>query len=162
QELEVRMQEIEKELESLAREHPVIQSLRGIPGIGVLTATALYASVGNVHLFQSGRHLASWLGITPREHSSGGRRYLGRITKKGDAYLRTLLIHGARSALRVAQHRHKAGAPLSRLQAWTVEKCADRHHNQAAVALANKLVRICWAVWKHERRFDGDYLPQAA
>jgi transposase len=163
QELEARMLEIEKELEGIARQHSVIRMLLEIPGIGVLTATALYASVGNVHLFQSGRHLASWLGITPREHSSGSRRRMGRISKQGDRYLRTLLIHGARSALTAAQVRQRTGKSLTRLQQWALQKCSELHHsNQAAVALANKLARITWAVWKHERSFDGNYLPQAA
>jgi transposase len=89
-ELDERMREIERELETLAKQEPVIRTLLEIPGIGVLTATALFASIGNVHAFPSGRHLASWLGITPRENSSGNRRRLGRITKQGDPYLRTL------------------------------------------------------------------------
>lgn len=163
EELDARMREIEKELEGIAHEHAVIRSLLEIPGIGVLTATALFASVGDIHLFQSGRHLASWLGITPRENSSGNRRRMGRISKKGDPYLRTLLIHGARSALTAARVRQRAGRPLTHLQQWVVVKCSElRHSNQAAVALANKLARICWAIWKHERSFCGNYLPQAA
>ena len=161
--LEEKMKEIEEELEGIAKEHEVIRTLLQIPGIGVITATALFASVGNVHLFQSGRHLASWLGITPKEHSSGSRRRMGRISKQGDPYLRTLLIHGARSALTAAQVRQRSGKPLTRMQQWAVQKAGElRHSNQAAVALANKLARICWAVWKHERQYDGNYLPQAA
>ncbi|HEV2123268.1 MAG TPA: IS110 family transposase [Chloroflexota bacterium] len=161
--LEQRMTEIEKELEGIAREHPLLRTLLEIPGIGVLTATALFASVGDVHAFRTGRHLASWLGITPKEHSSGSRRRMGRISKQGDPYLRTLLIHGARSALTAAQMRDRAGRPLPKLPQWAVQKAKElRHSNQAAVALANKLARICWAVWKHERRYDGNYLPQAA
>ncbi|HEV2126971.1 MAG TPA: IS110 family transposase, partial [Chloroflexota bacterium] len=163
QELEIRMLEVEEELKAIAEEHPVIRTLLEIPGIGAITATALFASVGNIHLFKSGRHLASWLGITPKENSSGGRRRMGRISKPGDAFLRTLLIHGARSALTAAQLRQHRGKPLTRLQQWAVQKCTEvRHSNQAAVALANKLARIIWAVWKHERRFDGDYRPQVA
>lgn len=159
-ELEVRMREVEKELEGIARANPVIQSLLAIPGIGLLTATALYASVGNIHLFKSGRHLASWLGITPKENSSGNQRRMGRISKQGDRYLRTLLIHGARSALTAAQARQRSGKSLSRLQQWAVEKAGElRHSNQAAVGLANKLARVAWAVWKHERSFSGDYRP---
>jgi len=163
EELEARMREVEKELDGIAREHSVIRSLLEIPGIGVITATALYASVGNVHLFRSGRHLASWLGLTPKEYSSGSMRRMGRISKQGDPYLRTLLIHGARSALTAAQNRRRSGKPLTRLQEWAVGKSGTlRHSNQAAVALANKLARTCWAVWKHERQYDGNYLPQAA
>jgi transposase len=147
----------------IATEHAVIRTLVAIPGIGVITATALFASVGNIHLFKSGRHLVSWLGITPKEHSSGSTRRMGRISKQGNPYLRTLLIHGARSALTAAQLRQRSGKPLTRIQRWAVEKSGELHHsNQAAVALANKLARICWAVWKHERQYDGNYLPQAA
>jgi transposase len=159
EELEGRMAEVEEELKALAKEHAMIGSLLKIPGIGVLTATALYAAVGDVHRFPSGRHLASWLGITPREHSSGSTRRLGRISKQGDVYLRTLLIHGARSALTAAQARQRAGQPLSRLQQWAMRKSGERHANQAAVALANKLARTAWAVWKHERRFNGNHQP---
>jgi transposase len=163
QDLEARMVDVEKELKGITEEHPVIRTLVAIPGIGVITATALFASVGNIHLFKSGRHLASWLGITPREYSSGSTRRMGRISKQGNPYLRTLLIHGARSALTAAQVRQRSGKPLTRLQQWAVQKAgALRHSNQAAVALANKLARICWAVWKHERQYDGNYLPQAA
>ena len=141
QDLEERMIALNKELAGIAREHPVISTLLQIPGIGVLTATALYASIGNIHLFQSGRHLASWLGITPREHSSGNRRRMGRISKQGDRYLRTLLIHGARSALTAAQVRQRSGKPLTRIQQWAVEKADNlRHSNQAAVALARSPV----------------------
>jgi transposase len=156
------MEEIEDELQGIARENPVIRSLMTIPGIGVLTATALFASIGNIHLFESGRHLASWLGITPKENSSGGRRSLGRISKQGDPYLRTLLIHGARSVLNVASARKRAGQPLTHLQSWAADKAERlRHSNQATVGLANKLARIAWAVWKHERQFDGNYRPLA-
>jgi hypothetical protein len=146
----------------VAREDPVIRALLQIPGIGVLSATALYASVGNIHAFKSGRHLASWLGLTPRESSSGERRRLGRITKQGDPYLRTLLIHGARSALLAAERARKAGRKLTHLQAWALERADEGHTNRAAVALANKLARIVWAVWRHDRQFDGDHALQLA
>ena len=165
-ELEARIEAVDAELESVARDEPTIQALRQIPGVGVLTATAFLAAVGNVHTFQSGRHLASWLGLTPRESSSGGRRRLGRISKQGDPYLRMLLIQGARSALITAGQRDGARKPLTRLQAWAVKKSHEQHFNAAAVALANKRARILWAVWKHERTFDGNYpvpaVPQVA
>src|SRR5690606_14062134 len=136
--LEDRMQEIERELESVIQEVPTLEALRKVPGIGVLTATAMYASVGNVHAFRSGRHLASWLGLTPREFSSGSRRRLGRISKRGDVYLRTLLVHGARAALAAAERRRKADLQLTRLQAWVPSKADQSHRNRAAVALANR------------------------
>lgn len=129
----------------------------------MITATALYVSMGNIHLFGSGRHLASRLGITPKEHSSGGRRRLGRISKQGDPLLCTLLIHGARSALNMAESRKKAGQPLTALQAWAVGKVGTlRHSNQAAVGLAKKLARIAWEVWRHKRPFDGNHALRLA
>lgn len=160
--LEQRIEEVEDELERIAKAEPVLRTLLEVPGIGVLTATALYASVGDIHAFKSGRHLASWLGLTPRERSSGDRRRLGRITKQGDPYLRTLLIHGARSALLSAERARRAGRNLTHLQAWALERAGEGHTNRAAVALANKLARIAWAVWRHERRFDGDHALQLA
>jgi transposase len=159
--LEERICSVESELKAVAEENPVIKALLEIPGVGLLTATGLYASVGNIHTFKSGRHLASWLGITPKERSSGHRRRLGRISKQGDAYLRTLLIHGARSALCAAINLQAKGRPLSQLQRWAVQRTEKAHLNKAAVAVANKLARIIWAVWKHERDFDGNHLPQA-
>jgi transposase len=140
----------------------VIGSLIQIPGVGLLSATALYAAVGNVHTFKSGRHLASWMGLTPREHSSGGRRRLGRISKQGNAYLRTLLIHGARSALLAAARKRKAGRTLSELERWGLEIAREKPHNQAAVALANKMARVLWAVWKYERSFETQPVKRAA
>lgn len=162
QELEKRIAAVEADLTMLSRKDPVIKALLKIPGIGVLTATALYASVGKVAAFKSGRHLASWLGITPKENSSGGRRKMGRITKQGDPYLRTLLIHGARSALNAAQVARRAGRPLTHLQAWALERADEGSFNRAAVALANKLARVVWAVWRHERSFDGDHALKLA
>lgn len=160
--LEDRIDAIEAELEDVVRQDPTLQALQQIPGIGALTATGLYSAVGNIHAFKSGRHLASWLGLTPRESSSGNRRRLGRISKQGDTYLRMLLVHGARSALLVAEQRRKSGQPLTRLQGWVLDRADAGHRNRAAVALANKMARIVWAVWKHERNFNGDYLPLAA
>lgn len=160
--LEERIEGVEADLERVAQEEPTVQALRGIPGVGVLTATAFFAAVGNVHTFPSGRHLASWLGLTPRESSSGGTRRLGRISKQGDPYLRMFLIHGARSALVAAGQRDRAGKPLTRLHEWALRKSREQHFNAAAVALANKMARVIWAVWKHERAFDGNHLPRAA
>jgi transposase len=114
--LEQRIETIETELEAVARKEPVVKALCAIPGIGTLTATALFAIVGNVHAFRTGRQLACWLGLTPREFSSGSRRRLGRISKQGDSYVRMLLIHGARSALNGARRSEAAGRPLTQLQ----------------------------------------------
>lgn len=150
-ELEQRTQAAEQQLRQLAREHPAVQRLQTIPGIGLLTATALVAFIGDVQRFPSGRHFASYLGLTPREHSSGAVRRLGGISKRGDVYLRTLLVHGARAVLRAAKKK----AEPDRLHAWAVKLHQARGHNKAAVALANKMARIAWAVWRQEK----DYQP---
>jgi transposase len=149
-ELEARVRGVERSLETLARESEPVVRLRTIPGVGLLTATALVAFVGDVQRFPSGRHFASYLGLTPRERSSGLRRRLGAISKRGDPYLRMLLIHGARAVL---LHAKKPTAELDRLRAWALDRERVRGHNQAAVALANKLARIVWAVWRKERAF---------
>jgi transposase len=156
--LEERIEETERQLERLAAELPVVAQLRSIPGIGLLTATALVAAVGDVLRFPSGRHLASWLGLTPREYSSGGVRRLGGISKRGDRYLRTLLIHGGRSVL-LAAHRKKQ---VDGLRAWALRVERQHGHNKAAVALANKLARIAWAVWRRGESFQSRPLETAA
>jgi transposase len=160
--LEQRIENIDTELESIALEQPAIQALLTIPGIGLLTATALFAAVADVHAFKSGRHLACWLGLTPRENSSGKRRRLGRISKLGDPYIRTLLVHGARAALNAARRRASANKPVTQLQAWSLERARSAHPNRATVAIANKLARIAWAVWFHDRTFDGNHVQRAA
>jgi transposase len=149
-ELEVRVSEVERSLETMARGSEVVVRLRTIPGVGLLTATALLAFVGDVQRFPSGRHFASYLGLTPRESSSGLRRRLGAISKRGDPYLRMLIIHGARS---VICHAKKATGEQGRLREWAIERERARGHNKASVALANKLARIIWAVWRSERAF---------
>jgi transposase len=151
-ELEARVRAVERSLEAMSRECERVERLRTIPGIGLLTATALVAFVGDVQRFPSGRHLASYLGLTPRETSSGLRRRLGAISKRGDPYLRMLLIHGARSVL---LHAKKPTASRDRLRAWALDRERARGHNKATVALANKLARIVWAVWRREQPFEG-------
>jgi transposase len=148
--LEVRIKNIEHQLDILAKENDIIGRLRTIPGIGLLTATSLVAFVGDIHRFPTGRHFASYLGLTPREHSSGLVRRLGAISKRGDPYIRMLLIHGARSVLWAAKRRENP----SPLQTWAIRVEQSRGHNKAAVALANKLARIAWAVWKYDRNFE--------
>ena len=146
-EIEARIRAIERQLECVAGESPVVTQLRTIPGIGLLTATALMATVGDVARFPSGRHVASYLGLTPREDSTALRRRLGAISKRGDTYVRMLVIHGARSVL--CHAKRKSAPPPDRLRAWALQLERLRGHNKAAVALANKLARIVWAVWRH-------------
>jgi transposase len=150
--LDQRITQAEKQLEALCQHDPVAVRLRSTPGIGLITGTALLARVGDVHRFRSGRHFASYLGITPREHSSGLKQRFGRISKRGDAYLRHLLIHGARS---VICHARRAKTPQDRLRAWALKLQTRTRHNKATVALANKIARIVWAVWKNERPYES-------
>jgi transposase len=160
--LEQRIANMEDELAAVARDEPVIRALMQIPGFGILTATAVFATVADIHGFRNGRQLACWFGLTPREFSSGSRRRLGRISKQGDPYVRMLLIHGARSALNAARRAAQADKQLTQLQAWALARAGEMHSNKAAVALANKLARIAWAVWHHEREFNGNHVVRVA
>jgi len=150
--LEARIAQIERELAQIARASPACQVLLTVPGIGLLTSTAMVAAVADPRSFDSGRRYASFLGLTPREYSSGDTRYLGRISKRGDRYIRMLLTHGARSVLHAAVVARRAGRELDRLRVWALAVQQRTNHNKAACALANKLARIAWAVWaKHEK-----------
>jgi len=152
------MDVIEKQLADVARRDTRSQRLMAASGVGLITATAVSAGIGDFARFPSGRHFASALGLTPREYSSGGTRRLGRITKHGDTYLRTLLIHGARSALVAAACIRKRGRPLDRTQQWALALAERKGHNKAAVALANKTARRLWAAEHHGTSFDPDHI----
>jgi transposase len=141
-ELDTRIEKVEEQLEAIASTVPLVERLETIPGVGLLNATALSSMTGDFSRFPSGRRFASSLGLTPKEHSSGMRRRLGAISKRGDTYLRTLLIAGARSVL-LSAHRTKRP---HRLQEWALDLERRRGRNRAAIALANKLARIVWAV----------------
>lgn len=161
--LNTRIAAIEQPLREQAQSRPEVQRLMAVPGIGLLMATALVAAVGAMEAFRDGRHLAAWLGLTPRESSSGQRRCLGGISKRGDRYLRMLFIHGARAALLAAANQLRVGKkPLTRLQRWAVDLAARVGHNKTACALANKLARIAFAVVRQGRTFDGDFVTVAA
>lgn len=154
EELQDKVDDIAHRLKGLARKMPDTRLLMSVPGIGVLTATALVAYVGDVRRFRSGRHFAAYLGLVPKEHSSGLSRRLGRISKRGDRYLRMLLIHGARSVLRWSKQKED----LDGLRQWALGIMHRSGHNTAAVALANKLARITWRVWRDGRRFEERYV----
>jgi len=149
QALDERVAVMDKRIQSLANNHPASKRLLEIPGIGPITATALISAVGDGKQFKKGRDMAAWLGLTPRQHSSGGKERLLGISKHGDAYLRTLLIHGGRSVLKVAANKDD---PRSR---WLQSLSERRHKNIAAVAVANKNARIAWALLTK----DIDYQP---
>jgi transposase len=148
-ELDSRIRAVERQLKTLAGALSAAARLMTVPGIGLLTSTALLAFVGDPTRFPSGRRFASYLGLVPRERSSGLQRHLGAITKRGDAYLRTLLIHGARSTLYAASRSPQP----DRLRRWATAVRHRRGNNRAAVALANKLARIAWAVWTRNTTF---------
>ena len=144
--LEARIGQLKRELTALAKQSAACTTLLSIPGVGLLTATALVAATsGSVSHFRDARHFASWFGLTPKEYSSGGTRHLGRISKRGDRYLRMLLTHGARSVLRAAKVSALAGREPDPLRRWALAVQARSNHNKAACALANKMARICYA-----------------
>jgi len=155
-ELDRQVDELELQIQLWHREHDASRKLAQIPGIGPITASALVASIGDAKSFANGRQLAAWLGLVPRQHSSGGKSTLLGISKRGDTYLRMLLIHGARSVIRVAEGK------VGYAQSWLARLIGRRHPNVAAVALANKNARIVWALLKHERDYQPDYQPSAA
>lgn len=150
-ELYRQVEEIEAEIKRWHQGNEASCKLAGIPGIGPLTASALVASVGDAKAFRNGRQLAAWMGLVPRQHSSGGKPTLLGISKRGDTYLRTLLIHGARSV--IARAKGKAGHEKS----WLGQLLARRHSNIAACALANKNARIVWALLVHNRVYESAY-----
>lgn len=146
--LEERIAGIEKELSRLVQHSQPCKLLKSVPGVGLLTTTAMVAATsGDVTHFKrkGSRGFACWFGITPRENSSGHKRKLGSISKQGDTYLRTLLVHGARSVLTAAAAAQAQGKPLDALRRWALQLQARVGHNKAACALANKMARICYA-----------------
>jgi transposase len=154
-ELDRQVGELETEIQLWHRDNAASQKLAKIPGIGPMTASAMVASIGDVRNFKDGRQLAAWLGIVPRQHSTGGKSTLLGISKRGDTYLRTLLIHGARAVIRVTERKPTADP-------WLKNLLARRNKNVAAVALANKNARTIWALLAHDREYEAHYVRAAA
>ncbi len=150
--LEARIAEIEHAITAWHRSQEASVRLAAIPGIGVFSATALVATAGDATVFRNGRQFAAWLGLVPKQHSSGGRIRLAGISKRGDRYLRTLLIQGAHAVL---CHR----APGT--DAWLDQLVQRRHKNVAAVAIANKNARLAWALLAHQRMYQNEYVACA-
>jgi transposase len=148
-ELDERVGELDAEIATIVQEEPAAMRLQQLRGVGPITATALVAAVGDGAQFANGRQMSAALGLTPRQHSSGGKDRLLGISKRGDSYLRTLLIHGARSAIRTAKEKE------DRLSRWVTALVERTHPNVAAAALANKTTRIAWAML----RYGTDYQP---
>ena len=154
--LDEQVDEIEVQIRTWYRSNEACQRLGQVPGIGPLTATAMVAAVGDARNFKNGRELAAWLGLVPRQHSSGGKPTLLGISKRGDIYLRTLLIHGARSLAYSISKKAPA-------EHWLRQLIHRRGTNVAVVAQANKTARIVWALLSHNRSFQPDYaLTKAA
>ena len=155
-ELDRQVGELEREIQVWHRDNEASCKLAKVPGIGPITASALVASVGDAKNFANGRQMAAWLGLVPRQHSSGGKPALLGISKRGDSYLRTLLVHGARSVVRYAEGKTNPAAD------WLKSLLTRRNTNVAVVALANKNARIAWALLAHDREFRSDYAPARA
>jgi len=138
--LDDRIKYFDREIQCVFRKSADCQRIASIPGVGPKTATAIVAAAGNGAEFHNGRHFAAWLGLVPRQYSSGDRRVMLGITKRGDRHLRTLLVHGARAVVRTAKRK------ADRHSKWVNELHERRGHNKAVVAVANKNARIIWAV----------------
>jgi transposase len=155
-ELDRQVKDLEKEIELWHRNSEVSRRLETIPGIGPITASALAASAGDPSTFKNARQFAAWLGLVPGQHSSGGKTRLQGISKRGNVYIRTLLIHGGRGLVRVAKSR------ADRAGTWLGKLVARRHHNIAAVAMANKNARLAWALLASGKAYEADHFQNRA
>ena len=148
-----KIKQLEQAILSWHKQSEMSQQLATIPGVGVLSATALSATIGDVANFKNARQLAAYLGLVPKQHSSGGKDKLMGISKRGDGYVRSLLVHGARAVISHINRRLKAGQAGG--NAW-VEQCLTRMHvNEVSVALANKMARIAWALLAHKENYKA-------
>jgi transposase len=148
--LQQRVQQLDNEIEQLAKQNEVTTRLQQLRGVGPMVATALVATVGDARQYKNSRQMAAALGLTPRQHSSGNKERLLGISKRGDAYLRTLLIHGARAVVAQAKHRE------DRLSRWVTALAMHKHPNVAAVALANKTARMAFAMLRDSSNYNPD------
>jgi transposase len=152
EQLTARIEQVDAVIQKTAKEDEACQRLTAIPGVGPVTATALIAAVGNGSAFRKGRDLAAWVGMVPRECSTGGKQKLLGISKRGNRYLRRLFVQGARSVL---QQRSQQAPGLS---AWLAQLLARTHQNVVVVAVANKLIRMAWAVLCKNERYRAPVL----
>jgi transposase len=152
-ELDRQVRELEREIELWHRCSEVSRRLETIPGIGPITASALVASAGDPSNFKNARQFAAWIGLVPHQNSSGGKTQLLGISKRGNVYLRTLLIHGGRALVQLAKTR------VDRADTWLGKLTARRHHNIAAVAMANKNARLAWALLATGRSYEPMHMP---
>lgn len=150
--LDERIDWITNELEKTARQDPHARALLDVPGVGPVVATGLIAAVGDARAFRRGRDLSAWMGLVPKQHSTGGKTRLLGITKHGNRYLRTLLLHGARAVVRHAHRR------TDNLGAWIKKLQQTKSTNEVVVALANKLTRAMWVVLRYKASFRAEAL----
>jgi transposase len=155
-ELDKQVDELDAKIKEWHRASEASRKLEKIPGIGPVTASALIATIGDAKNFDNGRQMAAWLGLVPKQHSSGGKNVLLGISKRGDTYLRTLLIHGARAVIYAAQRKK------DKVEGWLGKLLERRNINVAAVALANKNARTVWALLARDREFRSGYTSAAA
>lgn len=151
--LHARLARCDAQIAAHARNSPAAQRASELLGVGPVTASALAATVPDAKVFKNGRQFGAWLGLTPRQHSSGGKTRLGRISLRGNVYLRTLLIQGARSTLQAAMNKEPARA--SRLQRWIIELYGRKGYYKTLIAIANKHARILWAMLAKDERYDA-------
>ncbi len=152
QNLDRQIAEIERRLQAWLKDDEACSKIAAIPGVGLLTATAAVATMGDPKAFRSGREFAAWLGLVPKQVGTGGKTVLLGISKRGDTYLRTLLVHGARSVL---SHSREPGA-------WIEQLTKRRHRNVAIVAIANKMARTIWAVLAHGTSYEKGHVSKTA
>ena len=146
------IQGVERRMTSWFKQDDACRAIANIPGVGLLTATALVATLGDANAFKSGREFAAFIGLVPKQKGTGGVVKLGSITKRGDPYLRTLLIHGARAVAFTAKNKSP----------WVESLLERRPTNVAVVAMANKTARTAWAIVAYGRQYDGGYMSMAA
>ena len=152
QQLDHQLALCDREITQSARDDEAAKRLQAITGVGVITADAICASVGNAHDFKNGRQFAAWMGLTPRQYSSGGKTKLGRISRRGDAYLRSLLVQGARSTLQATLK--KTPDKLNRVQHWIIRLYGRVGYHKTLVAIANKHARQLWALLAKGETYD--------
>ena len=160
QQLDHQLAACDREIAQSARDDEAAKRLQAVAGVGIITADAVCASVGNAHDFKNGRQFAAWIGLTPRQYSSGGKTKLGRITRRGDAYLRSLLVQGARSTLQATLK--KAPDKLNRMQQWIIRLYGRVGYHKTLVAIANKHARQLWALLAKEETYNLDAWQQYA
>lgn len=152
QQLDHQLALCDREIAQSARDDEAAKRLQAVVGVGMITADAVSASIGNAHDFKNGRQFAAWIGLTPRQYSSGGKTKLGRITRRGDSYLRSLLVQGARSTLQAALK--KPPEQLNRLQQWIIHLYGRVGYHKTLVAIANKHARQLWAMLAKGETYD--------